>query len=436
MANFNLPATIQTVRIPELANYLAYGPLTTSDYMMMWLASANKTVKVGFDDLYDFFQGVGGGSFTPVVMGDKIVHVVTAAEDGGDTVLMPAIAGQNFYLERDGQPLLASEYEILNAGGFKIVISGQNLIEGQRFLITLYALQSAPLAAASSGGSFIQGTVNISTNTTFDNINHVRKLLRLREDPATHAKLVLTLPLIENIPENTIIPIEATIGNTVEHKVESQGSQLIYMNSTSFSSLYIRPGETLWLFRGTDGFYVINDFYKIYTELGTIKSSYKASLNELVCKGQILNRLDYPRLWAWVQTLGTILVSDAVWGTASAVTSNGQTTLLPYRGCFSTGDGSTTFRLPDLMNMFLRGVKSESGIDGERVLNKPGGYQKPSVESHDHTLPTESGGSTDRQSLTTTANADEGLSSSNKTGSYGEAETRPENVAVLWTIKV
>jgi hypothetical protein len=94
--------------------------MTTSDHFAMWLAAFDKTVKIDALTLYNFFQGAGGGSFTPVVMGDKLIHVVTLAEDGGDTVTIPSIAGQNFFLERDGQPLLVTEYEILNAGGFRI----------------------------------------------------------------------------------------------------------------------------------------------------------------------------------------------------------------------------------------------------------------------------------------------------------------------------
>lgn len=50
--------------------------------------------------------------------------------------------------------------------------------------------------------------------------------------------------------------------------------------------------------------------------------------------GQLVNRADWPELWAWAQK--TTLISDAAW--LADVTK---------RGSYSTGNGSTTFRLPD-----------------------------------------------------------------------------------------
>jgi len=50
--------------------------------------------------------------------------------------------------------------------------------------------------------------------------------------------------------------------------------------------------------------------------------------------GQLLNRADWPELWAWAQM--TTPISDAMW-----LATPGQ------RGKYSLGDGSTTFRMPD-----------------------------------------------------------------------------------------
>jgi len=50
--------------------------------------------------------------------------------------------------------------------------------------------------------------------------------------------------------------------------------------------------------------------------------------------GQLVNRADWPELWAWAQK--TTPISDAAW--LADVTK---------RGSYSTGDGTTTFRLPD-----------------------------------------------------------------------------------------
>lgn len=63
---------------------------------------------------------------------------------------------------------------------------------------------------------------------------------------------------------------------------------------------------------------------------------------EVVSDGQLLNRADYPDLWAYAQLLSPI--SDATWIADWA-----------QRGRYSTGDGTTTFRVPD-----RNGIQSNS----------------------------------------------------------------------------
>ena len=80
---------------------------------------------------------------------------------------------------------------------------------------------------------------------------------------------------------------------------------------------------------------------------------------EVVSDGQLLSRTDYPDLWAYAQLLSPI--TDAAW-LADA----------QQRGKYSTGDGSTTFRVPDrngvqsgsLKELFARGDGGNSGNNG------------------------------------------------------------------------
>lgn len=80
---------------------------------------------------------------------------------------------------------------------------------------------------------------------------------------------------------------------------------------------------------------------------------------EVVSDGQLLNRADYPDLWAYAQLLSPI--TDAVWlGDVQ------------QRGKYSTGDGTTTFRVPDrngvqagsLKELFARGDGGNSSNNG------------------------------------------------------------------------
>ena len=99
---------------------------------------------------------------------------------------------------------------------------------------------------------------------------------------------------------------------------------------------------------------------------------------------------------------------------------------------FGVGDGSTTFKLPDLRGEFVRGFDDGRGIDSGRVI---GSSQAGSIESHSHNmLPgfalnarvgVTGGG-------TTAVFADGGATN---TATTGGTETRPRNIALLACIK-
>lgn len=107
---------------------------------------------------------------------------------------------------------------------------------------------------------------------------------------------------------------------------------------------------------------------------------------------------------------------------------------------FGSGDGSTTFNLPDLRNEFIRGWADGSGADAARVF---GSWQVGSVESHTHAPPA----GLSNPWLSNPFSGDGHIDSSNVTGpaernaiagntqAYGGTETRPRNVALLACIK-
>lgn len=80
----------------------------------------------------------------------------------------------------------------------------------------------------------------------------------------------------------------------------------------------------------------------------------------------LLSRADYPRLWAWAQAYSRV-VAEATWATD--------------RGCFSSGDGSTTFRIPDYITdeAFFRAHDPS----GSRAL---GEIQQHQLEDHEHAV--------------------------------------------------
>jgi microcystin-dependent protein len=75
----------------------------------------------------------------------------------------------------------------------------------------------------------------------------------------------------------------------------------------------------------------------------------------LECNGALISRSTYSKLWAAAQASGNLLSSDSGWNTET-------------KGKFSPGNGSSTFRLPDLRGEFVRGWDHGSGIDSGRGI--------------------------------------------------------------------
>ena len=92
----------------------------------------------------------------------------------------------------------------------------------------------------------------------------------------------------------------------------------------------------------------------------------------LVCTDDELLRADYPRLWHVAQTYFEV-VSDAEYLGDSET---------DRRGCFSSGDGSTTFRVPDLITRKAH-IRALDPADAER---DPGEYQPDQYPEHSHGL--------------------------------------------------
>ncbi|MDN7933676.1 phage tail protein [Burkholderia metallica] len=95
----------------------------------------------------------------------------------------------------------------------------------------------------------------------------------------------------------------------------------------------------------------------------------------LMLNGVELIRTDYPALWAYAKESGAI-VADADWGRG-------------WHGCFSHGDGATSFRIPDLRGEFLRVGDHARGADRDRGI---GTWQDSTNRAHAHTGGVHAGG--------------------------------------------
>ena len=165
----------------------------------------------------------------------------------------------------------------------------------------------------------------------------------------------------------------------------------------------------------------------------------------LICDGSTQSRTFFQDLWTYAQNSGSI-VTDAAWFSSGAY------------GSFSSGDGTTNFRLPDLRGYFVRSwAVTGTVVDAGRVV---GSTQQDGVANHVHpagsvvtdpghshpnSMPANSGyntvgGSTQMSNSTRSATNPSATgitvatTISNNIG--GIAETRPKNIALVYCISV
>ena len=121
----------------------------------------------------------------------------------------------------------------------------------------------------------------------------------------------------------------------------------------------------------------------------------------LECNGQAISRANYTELFALISTT------------------------------YGTGDGSSTFNLPDYRGVFLRGKDNGKGYDAGRAL---GTFQDQDVQPHLHPvtyIAALAGTGSGQGNIGTANQATIGTSTQNSTGT----ETRPKNVSVVFCIK-
>ena len=106
--------------------------------------------------------------------------------------------------------------------------------------------------------------------------------------------------------------------------------------------------------------------------VGDVRISLSATprADEIKLNGASLSRTTYADLWTWAQA-NSIVVAEGSWSPNNT-------------GAFSSGDGSTTFRVPDTRGEYPRFFDDSRGIDSGRVF---GSWQPGALKTHYHDMP-------------------------------------------------
>lgn len=178
-------------------------------------------------------------------------------------------------------------------------------------------------------------------------------------------------------------------------------------NSTNNAWIVLNPEKPFYnLFNASQATYNVPGVQLVSPPIGTIimassdlmVSSYVPT-NYLPCNGAAVSRTTYSNLF---NLLGL---------------------------AYGSGDGSTTFNVPDFRGLFPRGKDAGRGIDPNRTI---GSYQDMSIQSHSHFISVQNetlaGGG-----AVLPCNRPGGIQVN--TNAVGGTETRPKNIAINFLIK-
>lgn len=324
----------------------------------------------------------------------------------GDSVYNnPDLQGTSFLVSKTGYGFLSYTNEIspVGTGGFQF-IDGQTFGEGERF--TLLVSKTATAPAAPSGSKDISDVVLLTADNVL-NASHYNKLIVFSPPANT---IIATLPPLGTIPNLTVFQFDASQGNQVYGTIAFQSGEgaafLVHTNGGALrNKIHLAKGENIKLII-KDGVAYVLAYTGNYSIVGQPVFTYLQDGNILPADGLVLYQGNvYKRIYEEILKLpaqAVVSIEDD-WNEIS--NQNGVPVRI-NRGKFFRDVANGTFRTPDLRGRYL--WFRTSGITGT--------YYPWEVGPHDHPLPIEDFGNTDRQSLVRTSLNDEGINEANRTG--------------------
>lgn len=321
------------------------------------------------DFIYDPAYGASG-----ITLRADLVLVVGAGTGNpvaGETSFTRAdLADWEYSVEKRGVGTMRDPEEILinTAGGWDLTQPGDLFYEGDVWVLHFEPqVSDTPVEPQISGKVFSTSDI-VKANTTLT----ASDLGKAKVIQSSSDNITITLPALSAVGSNRMIALISEGGNHKNATILCSGTDKINFLGT-VDRVILGQSERIYIYRGVDDggdpVWQISMDKGQFAEVGQIVHSFgKTQKNCVFADGTLLDRAVYPRLWAWVQTLpADMLVTDANWNNPA----------LKNKARFSTGDGTTTFRVPCLYEYgFLRGV------DG--TVRVSGSFQDHAMLTHQH----------------------------------------------------
>lgn len=203
-----------------------------------------------------------------------------------------------------------------------------------------------------------------------------------------NANKAFTLPAVGLLDAGTRIVVSTIIAGLKALTVQTINNEQIIDGTIAWTkwddptqgAIYLHDAEKLILIAATDHWIVESAPPQLYTA-GQSFGSRRPEHNTVFADGSVYNRADMPRvaLYALSLPLGQSCVADSIW-----LSDPGG---LPwFRGCYSTGNGSTTIRVPDERGLADRYLDQGRGLDLNRLWQFAGGYEPDATGPHTHAL--------------------------------------------------
>lgn len=288
--------------------------------------------------------------------------------------------------------------------------------------------QASDVSVADAGGRFATSSVETVLAELFDSIRGASSQIAVASGTANALTASFT-PAITTLVDGLIVYVRASLINTGAATfqadattalsiVKGAGSSLGYgdiagaghtlilrLDGTLNKWMLLNPGNGL---RGEAPIGMVGYWPGTTPPTGWIKRN-----------GVLLSRTSYPELWAAANASGNI-VADGSWSSNP--------------GSFSTGDGSTTFRIPDGRGLIDKGYHDGSGTFTTNTSRSLGSYELDALLAHYHDI---------RCNSTTGSGTggggnfvqDAGVGAMEKTRSIGGSENLVRNAAYLAIIR-
>lgn len=206
----------------------------------------------------------------------------------------------------------------------------------------------------------------------------------------------LGLVLIDASPGSMTVllpPANVALGvrDVIVHRVDNSGNRLVvqasgndrirfhtHLSPSGYPFFVLMGGGDWWHLRsdGAGGWWPVGRFDS--TALGRPFFETTTVLNPGgygVPNGDLFKRTDWPWLWDFAQSSGALTTEAGRAG---------------REGGWTSGDGSSNFRIPEIRGEFLRVLSETRNVDAGRLA---GSLQTHALQSHNHYLPTGTGAS-------------------------------------------